>query len=203
MVNFSICVNSTLITITEPTNASCYDAGAIPLNVSANSSIGTWFYNYNGTNITFTPNTTITLPMGSYSITVWGNDSNNTWWSDMVNITVCQPPVYIENCTADVMALCENDDYFLGFWGPEWSSGVCSGNTLYLSRNCSSSWNVGNITYYCNWDKTETKLCSNGCYDLLTYYGAGCAPTEFEITIYGIIIFIALLGSVLWIRRRA
>lgn len=196
-------IYSTEIEIAHPVDSGIYTYGTpLYLNVSANSTIVTWYYDYNGTNTTFTPNVTLDLATGVYTLIVWGNDTVNGWWSDSVNFTIVQPIVYIENCTAEVMGLCQNDDYFLGFWGPEWSSGVCSGDTLYLSRNCSTSWAVGNITYYCNWDKTETRACANGCYDLLTYYGAGCAPTDFEIAIYSIAIFIAVLGLVLWIRKR-
>jgi len=195
-------LNSILITISYPPSGSTQTPDVpFALNVSANDTVNTWWYNYNGTNTTFTPNTTLTLDAGTYSLVVWANDSINVTYNMTTTFTVIQPPTFIENCTADAMALCEDDGYFMGLFGPEWSSGTCSGDTLYLSRNCSTSWAVGNITYYCNWDKTTTKACANGCYDTLTYYGAGCGPTDYELFGIAVAVVFVFLGAVVLLRR--
>ena len=65
------------ITIHSPTNMT-YNDSTITLGVTANETIHTWWYqlNTNGTNMTFSPNTTITAVLGMNNITVWANDSS-------------------------------------------------------------------------------------------------------------------------------
>ena len=63
------------ITIISPQNIT-YKVMVIDLKVIANETIDTWKYQLNGgTNITFTPNTTINAIMGSNYIIVWANDT--------------------------------------------------------------------------------------------------------------------------------
>jgi len=83
------------ITIDSPENIS-YSTTSIALNVSADETIDTWWYNLNGTNVTFTPNTTITASEGSNTITVYGNDTLGNEGSDSVSFTVItvSPSIY-------------------------------------------------------------------------------------------------------------
>ncbi|MBI2056979.1 hypothetical protein HYT91_01865, partial [Candidatus Pacearchaeota archaeon] len=80
---------SPTITIQSPTN-STYATTSIDLNVSANETINAWQYTLNSgtTNITFTPNTTITANEGSNILIVYANDSSNNVGSLNVNFSV-------------------------------------------------------------------------------------------------------------------
>jgi hypothetical protein len=66
-----------VITILVPSNGGLYSGTSVQLNVSANQVIDTWIYNINGTNVTFSPNTTLSLTStGAYTVNVFGNNSN-------------------------------------------------------------------------------------------------------------------------------
>jgi parallel beta-helix repeat protein len=63
------------ITIVSPANTT-YTSQIIPLNVSADENVSTWWYSLNsGPNTTFIPNTTIIADMGVNHLTVYANDS--------------------------------------------------------------------------------------------------------------------------------
>jgi uncharacterized delta-60 repeat protein len=75
---FTVDTTPPTITIDSPTNTT-YNTTTIELNASADDTTGTWWYQYNGngTNISFTPNTTFFAggSDGLKNITVWTNDS--------------------------------------------------------------------------------------------------------------------------------
>ncbi len=82
-----------VITIEDPNN-STYTSVSIILNVSADETIDTWWYqhNSNGTNITFTPNVTITGTQGQNHIQVWANDSTGNEGTDTIYFFVDSIP---------------------------------------------------------------------------------------------------------------
>jgi uncharacterized membrane protein YeaQ/YmgE (transglycosylase-associated protein family) len=80
------------VTIVSPENIS-YTTTSIPLNVSANETIDTWWYNLNGgSNTTFTPNITITGIQGSNNIIVYANDSSGNEGSSQVSFFIDSIP---------------------------------------------------------------------------------------------------------------
>lgn len=99
---FSVDTTAPNITVYSPL-ATTYSTSSIPLEVSANEIIDTWWYLLNnGTNTTFTPNTTITATEGSNTITIWVNDSLGNIGSSMVTFTYEVPPVLPVFATAIV-----------------------------------------------------------------------------------------------------
>ena len=72
---FTVDTTSPDVYILSPENITYTDA-IINLNVSSDETIDTWWYSLNGaSNITFSPNTTVTLSLGNNNVTVWANDS--------------------------------------------------------------------------------------------------------------------------------
>lgn len=89
-------VNAVLdITIISPENTS-YATTTISLNMSNDTVVDAWLYEYdsNGTNISFTPNTTFTAAGGDgpHHINVWANDSGGVWASATAYFTVDTTP---------------------------------------------------------------------------------------------------------------
>jgi len=87
--------NPPAITVHLPANTT-YSQYTVPLNVTADRVVDTWWYSLNGaSNMTFTPNTTITGTDGTNHLIVYANDSINrvgsteryfridfsTWWN--------------------------------------------------------------------------------------------------------------------------
>lgn len=65
------------ITITSPVSSPAYNTTTVWLNVTADSAVSTWKYSLNGAaNVTFTPNITVTVPTGSNTIIVYGNNTD-------------------------------------------------------------------------------------------------------------------------------
>ncbi|KYK22346.1 hypothetical protein AYK24_08360 [Thermoplasmatales archaeon SG8-52-4] len=191
------------ITIYSPLNQS-YSIENITLLVSANETVNEWKYDINGTNQTFTPNVTIyNLSDGLYHLVVWAESLYSQWFYDDVYFTVdteVTPPInYTERCTDDIIMLCEPFD--------EWTSAVClDENILQKEKVCSITWSDNGTDYICNYNKTQTTICDNGCYDNMTQIGSGCGMTEMEtMFIVGVIFFsFAVLTSLLLrgIKRR-
>ena len=75
-VTFTVDTALPLITIDSPQNVS-YSYTSIPLNVSADEIIDSWWYSFAGVNTSFTPNTTLVASGGDgfKSIKVWANDT--------------------------------------------------------------------------------------------------------------------------------
>lgn len=100
------------IRVQSPENIT-YFGKTIDLNVSANEPIDTWRYSINGTgNVTFSPNTTITVSAGFNNITVYGNDTagninssavyftlNTTLEANLSEPDINSPTGYIQNTT--------------------------------------------------------------------------------------------------------
>ncbi len=93
-VGFTADTTPPVITIASPQNNAQYNTTSIPLNVSANESISAWLYNLNGTNQSFSPNTTITASQGANTLTVYANDTAGNWNKSTVAFSVDSiPPV--------------------------------------------------------------------------------------------------------------
>lgn len=86
-VYFSIDSTVPSITIYSP-QATSYGELPIELRVSASEAVDTWYYNINGTNVTFTPNTTLPFTgvgdAGNYNLDVWVNDTAGLWGKSTV-----------------------------------------------------------------------------------------------------------------------
>ena len=79
---------SPTVTIYSPQNIT-YTTTTINLDVSADESVDTWWYSLNGgSNVIFTPNTTITASQGLNNIIVYANDSAGNIGSAQVYFTV-------------------------------------------------------------------------------------------------------------------
>lgn len=77
-----------VIYIQSPQNTT-YSKRIIDLNVSADEIAGVWQYSVNGTqNVTFSPNTTISVSGGANNITVYVNDSSGNLNSSTIYFTV-------------------------------------------------------------------------------------------------------------------
>jgi parallel beta-helix repeat protein len=77
-----------IIIVASPQNM-LYNTASIPLNVSANKVISTWLYSLNGaTNVSFTPNTTITASQGANNLIVYASDIAGNWNSTAVAFSV-------------------------------------------------------------------------------------------------------------------
>jgi len=88
----AIDTTSPTITIYSPENTT-YTTTTISLDVFADETIDTWWYSLNsGSNTTFTPNTTITVPEGLNHLEVYANDSAGNTGSSEVYFTYSPPP---------------------------------------------------------------------------------------------------------------
>ncbi len=77
-VTYTPAVDPVLINITSPINNTVYTTNNITLNVTTSgATIDTWWYlnSTSNTNVTFTPNVTLTYPEGLHNITVYANSS--------------------------------------------------------------------------------------------------------------------------------
>jgi parallel beta-helix repeat protein len=88
-VYFTVDTISPTMAITTPLNTTYSDSN-VPLEVSADEAVDTWWYSLNGgANVTFVPNTTLTgLADGQHEITVWANDSGGNLGSRTEHFTV-------------------------------------------------------------------------------------------------------------------
>jgi len=94
-VYFSVDTTPPTITILSPQNTT-YNVTTIWLNVTADETVDTWWYNLNNTgNVTFTPNTTINVTEGFNHLVVYANDTLGNIGSNDVYFTVITntPPV--------------------------------------------------------------------------------------------------------------
>jgi len=81
------------ITIYNPLNTT-YTTTSRPLEVSANATVSNWWYKLNsGSNISFTPNTTIMAAIGSNLLIVYANNSAGNVYSRRVGFTITPPPI--------------------------------------------------------------------------------------------------------------
>jgi parallel beta-helix repeat protein len=98
LVNLTSDATPPYITIHSPANTT-YASQSIALNVSASEPVNTWWYqlNSNGTNVTFTPNTTIvTTLQGQNNLTVWANDTSGNQNSSRAYFTLdTLPPAIV------------------------------------------------------------------------------------------------------------
>jgi hypothetical protein len=86
--------NPPTIIITSPQNTT-YLPGSIPLNYSINEATSWAGYSLNGgANVTLTGNTTLSLSEGSYSLTVYANDTTGNMGSTTVYFTVGVPDIW-------------------------------------------------------------------------------------------------------------
>jgi len=84
-IYFTIDTTPPSITIHSPSAGVEYNSLPITLAVSANEAVDTWYYNINGTNVTFTPNTTLPITdIGDHNLDVWVNDSVGFWGKSSV-----------------------------------------------------------------------------------------------------------------------
>jgi len=86
-----------VIEVLSPQNR-LYNKTIIPLNVSANEAISVWNYSLNGgINITFTPNTTITVSQVANNLRIYAMDLAGNWNSSVVDfyVDIIFPPGYI------------------------------------------------------------------------------------------------------------
>ena len=89
---FTVDTTAPTITIYSPENTT-YGTTSIDLNVLADETIDTWHYSLNGgSNITFTPNTTITSTEGSNNVTVYANDTVGNIGSQIAYFTLDNTP---------------------------------------------------------------------------------------------------------------
>lgn len=87
-VYFTVDTTAPTVSIHSPT-ATTYSTSSVPLNVSANEAVDSWWYKLNsGANTSFTPNTTITGSEGSNTLLVYTNDSLGNIGSSSVTFTV-------------------------------------------------------------------------------------------------------------------
>lgn len=85
------------MTVSSPTNTSYpwVDANySFMLNVSSNLTVDAWWYqlNSNGTNVTFSPNVTLSGVVGQNNITIWANDTYGDEESTIVFFTMQAEP---------------------------------------------------------------------------------------------------------------
>jgi hypothetical protein len=121
------------ITIFSPT-ASNYNITVIPLSVGADKQVNTWWYQINGTgtNVTFTPNSTINFGSnGTKVLTVYANDSNSSIGFSQVtiNINTVEPEVFFVYPTPNNNDNIGNNYVFIN---------VTSNSTL---TSCTLNWN--------------------------------------------------------------
>lgn len=80
-------LEAVIINLTSPLNQT-YNYTVIWVNVTNDTEIESWWYNWNGTNYSFEPNITINFTNGTHLMTVWANDSAGTENSSSVWFTV-------------------------------------------------------------------------------------------------------------------
>lgn len=84
------------ITINSPLAADYLDLDAIPFNVSSNDTINNWWFNTGGSNVTFTPNTTLSLAEGTYNLIVFGNASGDVGNSSVTFVVYNKKDSYFD-----------------------------------------------------------------------------------------------------------
>jgi len=95
VVNVTVDNTQPFITIQSPQNKT-YNNATLWINVSADETISTWILNWNGTNETFTPNTTKTFTEGQHNLTIYANDTAGNWNTSYVMFTVDTTPPFIK-----------------------------------------------------------------------------------------------------------
>ncbi len=99
------------ITVISPTNSS-YNTQTIWFNATATEAITTWILNYNGTNITHTINTSLSVEDGNHHLFLYGNDSSgNLGLNDTIYFQVDATPPSISNESSNETNITLND-YF-------------------------------------------------------------------------------------------
>jgi len=89
------------IVIHSPLNTT-YNSTSLELNVSADEVISSWIYSFDGgtTNISFSPNITISVQEGQTNLSVFASDTNSNWGSESVVFSVdVTAPHYESNIT--------------------------------------------------------------------------------------------------------
>jgi hypothetical protein len=150
------------VTIHNPQNTTS-NSPDVALDVSANESISTWEYQLdgNGTNITFTPNTTINgLSTGQHDVQVWATDSGGNTAKDQVYFSTednTQPNISFNSGATSAGTL--SQDWILGKY--DVSDDFSVNQVLSeLSTNQSTSDQGGGV-----WQFNHTSL-SDGTYTL-------------------------------------
>ena len=77
-------VTAPTITVLSPTNTT-YSTSTIWFNATASSAVDTWIINYNGTNVTVSINSTLTVEDGYHNLLLYANDSLG---NDALNNTI-------------------------------------------------------------------------------------------------------------------
>ena len=150
-----------VITIHSPANTT-YDTKTVDLNVSADTTIDTWWYSNNSgaTNNTFTPNQTYTWEEGSNTVYVWANDSLGNENSSSLIFTV--------DTTAPVISFsCDKTSAYAGdviTCSCSATDNVDSGPSVSYTTNPSTS-NTGTHTTTC----TATDDTGNSATSSISY----------------------------------
>jgi len=92
-----------VISITSPTQDTNYSYSNIYVNATADIAIANWSLDYNGTNYTFTPNTTFTFLDGEHDLKIYANSTNgNIGLNDSISFAVdATTPTIILNSPAN------------------------------------------------------------------------------------------------------
>lgn len=162
----NVTVLTSPIIITSPSNTTYYNNFTLPLNVSNNTfNADKWFYSLNnGSNISFTPNTTITKnSYGSNCIDVWVNGSSNNWFTQQVCWTNSPYP------QTGLVTVCNSSNV------NKWSCAADGFSILQCIQMTYTSyqWDASNITncpYGC-WNGaclTPSKTCQDACINATT-----------------------------------
>jgi uncharacterized glyoxalase superfamily protein PhnB len=186
-IYFTVDTMAPYVIIDSPTNTT-YNTTSIPLNVSTNENTSAWWYQYNqnGTNISFTPNTTLFAGGGNglKYITVYANDSAGNVNSTTVYFTVNTSALYItvispENTTYTTTNITLNTTTTANA-NVTYSLNGTTNQTLYTDTN-SGSTNIivsdgfYNITYFATDGVSDTNSSA-------IYFTVDTTPPEITVT---------------------
>ena len=163
-----------IITIQSPENIT-YNYQDIEINVSADETISTWILNWNGTNETFTPNTTKTFTEGQHTLIIYADDTAGNWNNSNVtfNVSIISPPnITFQKPTPN------NESVFNNF----------------LINVSVISWNNGNVTLFwtmlngSNWTTLFNKTISFNNSDNSVFWDyLNVTQTEKNYTFYSVL----------------
>jgi len=201
-VSFSVDSIPPTVTVYSPQNTT-YASTDIPLSVSADEVIDTWWYSLNaGGNTTFSPNTTITAQEGSNVLIVYANDSLGNIGSSSVSFSVDVPPtvtVYspqnttytTTNISLDVSANEIIDTWWYSFGSPSdwWNSTWDYRKQITIENNNATDILYANWTANISIDSTNQSKFRSDCNDIrivyddmeLDRYIIGCNTTDTRV----------------------
>jgi parallel beta-helix repeat protein len=145
------------ITIDSPQNITYISVSQADLNVSADETIGTWWYSINGgSNTTFIPNTTINIANGSNILFIYANDTIGNIGQSFIAFTANYPTVTVLDSPNDGNATLSSVPINMTF--------ICSATDESSLANISLYFGSGSIGWHLNETQDITGISNSSTF---------------------------------------